>query len=75
MYLSGTIRGALIILINFTVSPSHFGVLMSVTIEGTFKEITKSFADDPLKTTLKSPVIVEADKTNFNYFYSKGHQR
>ena len=35
---------------------------MSVTIEGIFKEITKSFADDPLKTPLKSPVIVEADK-------------
>ena len=35
---------------------------MSVTIEGTFKEITKSFADDPLKTPFKSPVIVEADK-------------
>lgn len=35
---------------------------MSVTIEGTFKEITKCFSDDPLKTTLKSPVIVEADK-------------
>ena len=35
---------------------------MSVTIEGTFKEITKSFADAPLKTPFKSPVIVEADK-------------
>lgn len=35
---------------------------MSVTIEGTFKEISKTFADDPLKTTLKSSVIVEADK-------------
>ena len=35
---------------------------MSVTIEGTFKEITKSFADNPLKTTLKSPVIIEVDK-------------
>ena len=48
---------------------------MSVTIEGTFKEFAKSFADHPLKTSLKSPVIVEADKTNFNYFYSKDHQR
>ena len=35
---------------------------MSVTIEGTFKEILKSFVADPLKTTLKSPVIIEADK-------------
>lgn len=62
MKLSSTIRGILINLIKFTVSPSHFYGLMSVTIEGTFKEITKSFADDPLKTILKSPVIVEADK-------------
>jgi len=38
---------------------------MSVTIEGTFKEITKSFADDPLKTPLKSSVMVEADKIYF----------
>lgn len=47
---------------------------MSVTIEGIFVEILKSFVDDPLKTTLKSPVIVEADKTNFNYFQPKGPQ-
>ena len=62
MYLSSTIRGALIILINFTVSPSHFGVLMSVTIEGTFKEISKTFSDDPLKAHLKYPVIIEGLK-------------
>ena len=47
---------------------------MSVTIEGIFVEILKSFVADPLETTLKSPVIVEADKTNFNYFQSKGPQ-
>ena len=41
---------------------------MSVTIEGTFKEITKSFADNPLKTTLKSPVIIEVDKFILNNF-------
>lgn len=41
---------------------------MSVTIEGTFKEITKSFADDHLKTTLKSPVIEEAYKFILNNF-------
>jgi len=35
---------------------------MSVTIEGTCKEITKCFADDPLKTPLKSPVIVVVGK-------------
>ena len=59
IYNSSTIRGFLIILINFIVSPSHFGVLMSVTIEGTFKEISKTFADDPLKTPLKSPVLLK----------------
>ena len=31
---------------------------MSVTIEGIFKEILKTFADDPLKAHLKSPVII-----------------
>ena len=41
---------------------------MSVTIEGTFKEIAKSFADDPLKTPLKSPVIVEVNKFILNNF-------
>lgn len=35
---------------------------MSVTIEGIFREILKTFVDDPLKTPFKSPVIVEADK-------------
>ena len=35
---------------------------MSVTIEGIFREIFKTFVDDPLKTSFKSPVIVEADK-------------
>ena len=39
---------------------------MSVTIEGTFKEFAKSFADNPLKTTLKSPVILEAYKFILN---------
>ena len=68
MLLSSTIREFLIILINFIVSPSHFRVLMTVTIEGTFKEITKSFAADPLKTILKSPVIVEAYKFILNNF-------
>ena len=72
---SSTIRGILIYLINFIVSPSHYDSLMSVTIEGVFVENSKNFIDYPLKTPLKSPVIVEADKTNFNYFYSKGHQR
>lgn len=32
---------------------------MSVTIEGTFKEFAKSFADNPLKTSLKSPVLLK----------------
>jgi hypothetical protein len=32
---------------------------MSVTIEGTFKEISKTFADDPLKTPLKSPALLK----------------
>ena len=41
---------------------------MSVTIEGTFKEFAKCFADNPLKTTLKSPVIVEAYKFILNNF-------
>lgn len=35
---------------------------MSVTIEGTSKEIAKCFSDDPLKTPFKSLVIVVADK-------------
>ena len=35
---------------------------MSVTIEGIFREIFKTFVDDPLKTSFKSPVIVEAVK-------------
>ena len=35
---------------------------MSVTIEGIFREILKTFVDDPLKTPFKTPVIVEADK-------------
>ena len=35
---------------------------MSVTIEGTSKEIAKCFSDDPLKTPFKSPVIVVANK-------------
>lgn len=35
---------------------------MSVTIEGIFREILKSFVADPLKTPLKSPVIVEVGK-------------
>ena len=35
---------------------------MSVTIEDVFVKILKTFVDDPLKTPLKSPVIVEADK-------------
>lgn len=34
---------------------------MSVTIEGIFREILKTFVDDPLKTPFKSPVIIEAD--------------
>ena len=45
--------------INFTVSPSHFDGLMSVTIEGIFVEILKTFVDDPLKTPLKSPVLLK----------------
>ena len=35
---------------------------MFVTIEGIFREILKTFVDDPLKTPFKTPVIVEADK-------------
>ena len=35
---------------------------MSVTIEGIFREILKTFVDDPLKTPFKSPVIIEVDK-------------
>ena len=35
---------------------------MSVTVEGTSKEIAKCFSDDPLKTPFKSLVIVVADK-------------
>lgn len=35
---------------------------MSVTIEGIFREILKTFVDDPFKTPFKSPVIIEADK-------------
>ena len=32
---------------------------MSVTIEGTFREILKTFVDDPLKTSFKSPVLLK----------------
>ena len=35
---------------------------MSFTIEGIFREILKTFVDDPLKATLKSPVIIKAYK-------------
>ena len=40
-------------------SPSHLKALMSVTIEGIFKEFLKSFADDPIKTPLKTPVLLK----------------
>ena len=55
---------------KFNETPHQIDVENSSTIEGTLKK----FKDNPLKTTLKSPVIVEADKTNFNYFQSKGPQ-
>ena len=35
---------------------------MSVTIEGIFVEIKKTFIDDPLKKPFKSPVIIEKVK-------------
>ena len=41
---------------------------MSVTIEGIFRKILKTFVDDPLKTPFKSPVIVEAYKFILNNF-------
>ena len=48
---------------------------MSVTIEGIVKENLKTFADDPLKVHLKSPVIIGRLKIIFvNYFQSKGPQ-
>ena len=42
---------------------------MSVTIEGIFREIFKTFVDDPLKTSFKSPVIVEEVKFILIIFY------
>jgi len=32
---------------------------MSVTIEGILKEISKTFADHPIKTPLKTPVLLK----------------
>ena len=43
----------------FIVPPSHLAMLMSVTIEGIVEEILKSFADDPIKTPLKTPVLLK----------------
>ena len=59
---SSTIRGILIYLINFIVTPSHFDSLMSVTIEGVFVENSKNFIDDPLKTLFKSPLLLREHK-------------
>ena len=61
------------IFIFFYFSPSHLDALMSVTIEDIFKKI-KKFCCDPLKTMLKSPVLLKGYKIFFTNFYKYVHK-